>query len=146
MISGFIYYIRKPKSNIISLTTNTDIAEKQSKQGYIVTSHRYKVIGWNIRYQDTNVKDADMNGYQEQINHQQYAQNAKALIGIRKGKTMSKNKAIIGAIINHRNGVGFKLTFDDKETAQHYKDMFDFIIRSDNIKTEVKKGYYEWYE
>ena len=45
MITGFIYRIHIPKSNIIHLTTNTQYAEQQSQNGYKVTAYRYKVVG-----------------------------------------------------------------------------------------------------
>jgi len=53
------------------------------------------------------------------------------------------NKAIVGGIVKHRYGVGFKITFPNRRLANKYKEMFDYIIKSDNIKTEVKNGYYD---
>ena len=50
----------------------------------------------------------------------------------------------ISGIVKHRSGgYGFKLTFHDKATAQHYKDMIYWIVSSDKIIPRVKKGYYD---
>ena len=56
---------------------------------------------------------------------------------------MSCNRTIVGGIVKHKEGYGFKLIFADTYTANHYKDMFNFIINSDKIKTDVRKGYYD---
>ena len=42
-------------------------------------------------------------------------------------------KVIMGGIIKHIKGYGFKLTFPSPETANHYKDMIRYILTSDNI-------------
>ena len=55
---------------------------------------------------------------------------------------MSSN-CIIGGIIKHSNGIGFKLTFKDHKTANQYKDMINWIILNDGIKTKIMKGRYD---
>lgn len=55
-----------------------------------------------------------------------------------------KSSCLIGGILRHTDGIGFKLTFigdDNEEQAQHYKDMFKYIIESDKIKVRILKGY-----
>lgn len=53
-------------------------------------------------------------------------------------------KATLGGIVKHRKGgYGFKTTFCDPKTAQHYKDMFFWIITDDKIKTTKENGYYD---
>ena len=54
-----------------------------------------------------------------------------------------KNKCVIGGILKHNDGYGFKITFNNPETAQHYKDMIGWIIKNDKINTVVKKSYYD---
>lgn len=57
---------------------------------------------------------------------------------------MPKHKIILGGIVKHNNGgCGFKITFPNQKQANYYKKMFDYIIKSDNIKVENKKGYYD---
>lgn len=56
----------------------------------------------------------------------------------------------IGKIIGHKapQGIGFKITFtgtDDKQKAQHYKDMITWILQGEydlNITKETD-GYYD---
>ena len=55
----------------------------------------------------------------------------------------SKRTCYLGSIINRHNGIGFDLVFHSVEEAQHYKDMFDIILRSDNYRTVLSHGYYD---
>jgi hypothetical protein len=52
-------------------------------------------------------------------------------------------KCMIGGILRHNGGFGFKVTFDDVETTKYYKDMIFWIIKNDNFSMDVKNGYYE---
>ena len=57
---------------------------------------------------------------------------------------MLNHKVIIGGIIKHGSaGVGFKITFPDKEMAQHYKDRFRLILLDDKCTVATNKGYYD---
>ena len=61
---------------------------------------------------------------------------------------MPKNrmdKVRIGRIMNHNDGVGFKITFKDNQQARWYKKMMVHIIRSDYLHRNitVDKGYVE---
>jgi len=49
----------------------------------------------------------------------------------------------MGGILNHTDGYGFKMVFQTSEEAQHYKEMFTWIIKSDKYKITNKKGYYD---
>jgi len=57
-----------------------------------------------------------------------------------------KQEIIIGGIIKHTNGVGFKITFKDRDTANKYKDMFRWIPINDQHPLVYKLGYYDYYE
>ena len=60
---------------------------------------------------------------------------------------MSNNKVILGGIIKHNNiGVGFKITFPDKEMANHYKDMIRWILLDDKHIVATNKGYHDMEE
>jgi len=50
---------------------------------------------------------------------------------------------IMGGIIKHKNGYGFKITFTDSSLANKYKDMFRWIIINDNIPLIYNTGYYD---
>ena len=52
-------------------------------------------------------------------------------------------KCMIGGILRHNGGFGFKVTFDDVETTKYYKDMIFWIIKNDKFSMDVKNGYYE---
>jgi len=56
---------------------------------------------------------------------------------------MLNNKIIIGGIIKHKHGRGFKITFPDKETANKYKDMFKWILADDGYLIDMDTGYYD---
>jgi len=57
---------------------------------------------------------------------------------------MKKNKTVImKGIVKHSDGVGFKITFQDRETANYYKDMMYYIIKTDGYKIKYLKGYYD---
>jgi len=49
----------------------------------------------------------------------------------------------ISGIIKHRNGYGFKITFNNNEEADRYKDMIRWILKDDGYHIENKKGYYD---
>ena len=56
----------------------------------------------------------------------------------------SNNKVIIGGIIKHNNtGIGFKITFPNKELANHYKDMFRWILLDDKLTVATNIGYHD---
>jgi len=60
---------------------------------------------------------------------------------------ISKEKScIIGGIVKHSNGVGFKLTFNNAELANKYKDMFRWILVADGVEVVYKLGYYDEYK
>jgi len=52
-------------------------------------------------------------------------------------------KATIGGIVKQQGGVGFKITFENRQQANKYKDMFAWILRDDKFKLLVKGGYYD---
>lgn len=56
---------------------------------------------------------------------------------------MVKSKVIIGGIIKHKDGIGFKLTFEDAEQANRAKDMFRWILLDDNMNVITNKGYHD---
>ena len=52
-------------------------------------------------------------------------------------------KIIMGGIVKHSKGIGFKVTFTSPETANKYKDMFRWILVNDNHPLIYLKGYYD---
>jgi hypothetical protein len=57
---------------------------------------------------------------------------------------MIEEKCIIGGIIKGiQEGYSFKINFKNKETAQKYKDILYWIIKNDNIPTDVSYGYFD---
>lgn len=54
-----------------------------------------------------------------------------------------KQKCTVGGLVKHKDGYGFKLSFTTPEKAQHYKDMFVWIIKDDHIGMVVERGYYD---
>ena len=59
---------------------------------------------------------------------------------------MNKFTCEFGGILNYNHGVGFKVIFngsDKNKNAQHYKDMFKWIIESDDFKVKSKNGYFD---
>ena len=56
---------------------------------------------------------------------------------------MVKPRCIIGGIVRHKGGYGFRLTFDTVKLAQKYKEAFNWYIENDRIRVDVKKGYYD---
>ena len=56
---------------------------------------------------------------------------------------MRGNKIILGGIINHKHGIGFKITFPDKEMANHYKDMVRWILLDDKLNVATNRGYFD---
>jgi len=57
-----------------------------------------------------------------------------------------KQKITMGGIIKHSKGVGFKITFQDQNTANKYKDMFRWILINDNHPLIYNLGYYDTYK
>jgi len=56
---------------------------------------------------------------------------------------MHKTTCRLGGIIKHRQGIGFKVTFQDREQANYYKQMFYYILKSDYKDVENIGGYYD---
>ena len=54
-----------------------------------------------------------------------------------------RKRCVFSGIVKHKDGIGFKVTFDKPETANMYKDMFRFIVKNDGFKIEDKRGYYD---
>lgn len=54
-----------------------------------------------------------------------------------------KHRSVIGGIVKHRGGYGFRVTLDTVKLAQKYKDMVKWIIESDKLRVDVKSGYYD---
>ena len=59
---------------------------------------------------------------------------------------MENKKIILGGIIKHTNGVGFKITFPDQKTANTYKDMIRWILINDGHPLIYNLGYYDTYK
>ena len=58
-------------------------------------------------------------------------------------KTKNKPCCIVGGIIKHKDGIGFKISFSNAALACKYKDMFTWIVKDDKVSVDVKKGYYD---
>lgn len=56
-----------------------------------------------------------------------------------------KKECTLSGIIKHSNGIGFKITFNSKDTANKYKDMLRFILAEDGFKINYRQGYYDIY-
>lgn len=56
---------------------------------------------------------------------------------------MVKPKVVLGRIIKHKNGRGFKITFPDKEQSQKYKEMFGWILANDGYRIDNDTGYFD---
>lgn len=54
-----------------------------------------------------------------------------------------KHRSIIGGIVKHRGGYGFRVTLDTVKLAQKYKDIVKWIILGDKLRVDIKKGYYD---
>jgi phosphotransferase system IIB component len=54
-----------------------------------------------------------------------------------------KHTVVLTGVVKRSGGYGFALVFGSDVEAQHYKKMFDIILRSDKYKTEVTMGYYD---
>ena len=60
---------------------------------------------------------------------------------------MSDKDVILGGIIKHnQQGVGFKITFKNTNTANYYKDMIRWILINDQYPIIYNKGYYDKYD
>ena len=84
-------------------------------------------------------------GYQELIKNQRYVQTVKHHTGIKRGKTMieKQEKIKISGIVKHKDGLGFKITFKNQETANKYKDMIRWILAHEKYPVEYKIAYYD---
>lgn len=58
-------------------------------------------------------------------------------------KKDDRKRVVVGGIIKHNRGTGFKITFSDVEAARWYKEMFIFILKDDMANVRVEKGYYD---
>lgn len=59
---------------------------------------------------------------------------------------MNKTKCTFGGIVKGSDGICFKISFEGTDAirlSKHYKDMFIYMIKSDNIKVNSKKGYHD---
>ena len=59
---------------------------------------------------------------------------------------MNKPTCEFGGILNYNHGVGFKVIFSGVNAvkkAQHYKDLFKWVIECDNLKIKSKNGYHD---
>ena len=56
---------------------------------------------------------------------------------------VNQPKVTMGKIIKHTKGIGFKITFPDKEQANKYKDMIRWIIADDGYRIDNDTGYYD---
>lgn len=56
---------------------------------------------------------------------------------------MSKHKIILGRIIKHKKGTGFKITFPTKEEANKYKEMMKWILADDGYRIDNDTGYFD---
>ena len=52
-------------------------------------------------------------------------------------------KTIVSGIVKHNDGIGFKITFETAEQAQKYKDMFIWILESDDLHVETVNAHYD---
>lgn len=57
-----------------------------------------------------------------------------------------KNPVILGGIVKHSKGIGFKTTFKNRETANKYKDMIRWILADDGFSLVYNVGYYDDYK
>jgi hypothetical protein len=58
-----------------------------------------------------------------------------------------KQTIILDDIIKHKcGGVGFKLTFQEDETANHIKDMIRWILQDEGYGIVYNKGFYDKYD
>ena len=56
---------------------------------------------------------------------------------------MNQDEVIIGGIIGHSNGVGFKLSFPSKQIANQYKYLIGLILQKNGLKVIEKNGYFD---
>jgi len=57
-----------------------------------------------------------------------------------------KKQVILGCIVKHSDGIGFKITCQNEQTANHIKDMMRWILISENRPVIYKLGYYDKYD
>jgi len=57
----------------------------------------------------------------------------------------SKNKCEISGIIKNNGGnyYGFNMRFQTPQLAQHYKEMIIYILKSDELKLNIRKAIYD---
>ena len=69
------------------------------------------------------------------------------VLNMKGGIQKMRNTITLGCIIKHKNdGLGFKVTCPDQETANRYKDMFRWIILDAGLKVVYNHGYYDTYK
>jgi hypothetical protein len=56
---------------------------------------------------------------------------------------MTNDSCIIGGIVRHRHGYGFRISFSNPNVARKYKEAFQWYIEADDIEVETKRGYYD---
>jgi len=56
---------------------------------------------------------------------------------------MERKDCILGGIIRYNDGVGFKIIFNDSQLANYYKNMLQYILKSDGFNVTNKKAYYD---
>ena len=54
-----------------------------------------------------------------------------------------REKLVIGGIIKHNSGYGFKLTFKNKEIAQYYKKMVFTVLEDDFKIIDIHHGAFD---
>jgi len=59
---------------------------------------------------------------------------------------VSGDNIIIGGIVKHRHGYGFKITCSSKDHANKYKDMIRWIIQNDKIPIVYNLGYHDFFD
>ena len=50
---------------------------------------------------------------------------------------------IVGGILRHNRGTGFKITFSSVDLSRKYKDMFIWILKDDRLNVRIEKGYHD---
>jgi len=58
-----------------------------------------------------------------------------------------KETVTLGGVIKHTNGIGFKITCNNTNDANHIKDMLRWIlVNEENKKIIYNQGYYDLYD
>jgi len=50
---------------------------------------------------------------------------------------------IVGGILRHNRGTGFKITFNNVKLSRKYKDMIIWILKDDKFNVRVERGYHD---